>query len=120
MRRPLAPPELRRQRVGRMIDAALVTGLVLVGLGIAGANATRVPDGPLRPTRVDLDRASAARLMLLPAVGTHRARQLVEERERAPLRSIDDLVRIDGIGPATVDRIRQTPVVRITVGSMPR
>lgn len=55
---------------------------------------------------IDLNRASAAELELLPRVGPRLAERIVEERERGgPFRSVGDLERVRGIGPRTVERI---------------
>lgn len=62
---------------------------------------------PLAPDeRVDLNRASAVELRRLPRVGDALARRIADDRERnGPFRSVDDLARVPGIGPATVTRL---------------
>lgn len=50
---------------------------------------------------LDLNRAPAPVLEVLPGVGPARARALVRERARRPFRSLDDVRRVRGIGPAT-------------------
>ena len=45
--------------------------------------------------------------MTLPGIGQERARAIVLSRVRlGPFRSVNDLARVDGIGAATVDRLR--------------
>ena len=62
---------------------------------------------------VDVNAATVAALEALPGVGPARAAAIVEEREAAgPFASVDDLARVRGIGPATVDALR--PFVRVT------
>jgi competence protein ComEA len=51
--------------------------------------------------RVDLSRADAAALEVLPRVGPALADAIVAERERAPFCTLDDLERVPGIGPRT-------------------
>lgn len=65
--------------------------------------------GPPLPWRPDLNRAPARHLVLLPGVGPVRARAIVEER---PFAGVDDLQRVKGIGPATVELLRGRVEVR--------
>ena len=56
---------------------------------------------------VDLDR--------LPGVGAARAARIVREREEnGPFGSVEDLARVSGIGPASIERLR--PFLRISAG----
>lgn len=56
---------------------------------------------------IDLNRASAEDLVALPRIGPVLARRIIKERERrGPYRSADDLTRVKGIGPKTVQRLR--------------
>ena len=60
---------------------------------------------------LDLNTASASQLDQLPGIGPSRAAAIVEFRERnGPILFVDDLTAIDGIGPATVDRLRNLVV----------
>ena len=52
--------------------------------------------------RLDLNRADAASLQVLPNVGPSRAAAIVAERSRRPFRDVADLTRVRGIGPRTV------------------
>jgi len=55
---------------------------------------------------LDLNRASAEELELLPRIGPTLARRIIEEREqRGPFRSVHDLTRVRGIGPRTLEGI---------------
>lgn len=71
--------------------------------GSAGSRRTTAPD-TLPP--VDLNTADEATLQTLPGVGPALARRIVEARNEKPFRSVDDLTRVRGIGPATVRRLR--------------
>ena len=56
---------------------------------------------------VDLNTAQLAALMSLPGIGEKRAAAIIAFREtNGPITSADDLLEIDGFGPATVDNIR--------------
>jgi len=93
--------------------------------GIGAATVARIADrldfstpvlgrtrAPASPVLVDVNRASEEALQALPGVGPALARRIVEARTRTPFRSVEELVRVRGIGPATVERFRG----RVTVG----
>lgn len=61
---------------------------------------------------IDPNTATAAQLELLPGIGPSRAAAIIESRQTAgPFRTVEDLARVHGIGPATVEGVR--PYVRI-------
>ncbi|MGD2121167.1 MAG: helix-hairpin-helix domain-containing protein [Gemmatimonadota bacterium] len=60
-----------------------------------------------RPPRVDLNRADVRELETLPGIGPALAQRIVEDRRSTGLFSKpEDLLRVRGIGPATLERIR--------------
>lgn len=73
--------------------------------GTAGGGG--VPRAP-----VDLNRADTAALQSLPGVGPALARRIVEARRETPFSSVDDLLRVRGIGPATLARLK--PLVKVS------
>ncbi|TVQ61119.1 MAG: ComEA family DNA-binding protein [Phycisphaerales bacterium] len=57
--------------------------------------------------QIDLNAAPPEELELLPGIGPTLAARIVEERDAEGLfRSVDDLQRVRGIGPRTVERLR--------------
>ncbi len=63
--------------------------------------------GGVRPQPVDLNRASAAELETLPGVGPALARRILEDRlSHGPFASLEELTRVSGVGPSTVERLR--------------
>ena len=57
--------------------------------------------------RVELNSADWTELLNLPGIGPARAREIVRDRaERGPFSSPEELMRVHGIGPVTVDGIR--------------
>lgn len=58
------------------------------------------------PSVVDLNRADPAELATLPGVGPALARRIVERRRQRPFGTVDDLLDVKGIGPATLERLR--------------
>ena len=62
---------------------------------------------------VDLNRAGAPAFEALPGIGRARADAIVSDRsERGPFRSVEELERVRGVGPATVEALRPFVVVR--------
>lgn len=56
---------------------------------------------------LELNRATREELERLPFVGPYMADQIVTWRERhGPFASVDSLVRVPGVGPATLRRVR--------------
>ena len=56
---------------------------------------------------VDINRAGTTALVALPGIGASRAEAIVADRSaNGPFASVDDLTRVRGIGPATVDDLR--------------
>lgn len=70
------------------------------------------PSTPSAPVRVDLNRADAAELQTLPGIGPAIAERILAAREKQLFTTLEDLIRVRGIGPATVERLR----TRATVG----
>lgn len=59
------------------------------------------------PSVIDVNRADSAALESLSGVGPALARRIVRARERSGgFRSVDDLLQVRGIGPATLERLR--------------
>ncbi len=70
-----------------------------------------LPSGPARAGKgvdgvVNLNTAPAELLSLLPGVGPAKAGAIVTYRTRRPFRTVDELVRIKGIGRKMVRRLR--------------
>ncbi len=90
--------EARRGRRGR------------TGAGAEDARVAPSPPRPLTPSpsqRLDLNRATAVELESLPGIGPALAARIVAKRDSLNgFRSIDDLARVRGIGPATVARLK--------------
>ena len=62
---------------------------------------------------IDVNTATAEQLQLLPGIGPSRAAAIIESRQAiGPFRTVEDLARVRGIGPATVEGVR--PYVAIS------
>ena len=57
--------------------------------------------------QIDINRAQPPDFLLLPDIGEALARRIVEDRQaNGPFRDHDDLRRVSGIGPKTLETIR--------------
>ena len=56
--------------------------------------------------RLDPNQASREALMLLPGIGPARAGAITTERRKKPFGSLEDLDRVPGIGPGTIEKLR--------------
>lgn len=116
---------------GSASQAAL--GWIVAALAVAALAAQRSdPSPPARPPvaarpaeaapelralrdgeRLDLNRASAAELTLLPGIGPKLAERIVAERtRRGGYAQVDDLQDVHGIGPKLWQRVRAFVEVR--------
>lgn len=60
-----------------------------------------------QPAKIRVNTASVDALATLPGIGPARASAIVESRRRdGPFRRVEDLERVPGIGPRTVERLR--------------
>jgi competence protein ComEA len=103
----------------RHADQAVVGGIVVLSLvgmaayfvvqgGFRGGLIEIDRAGPLEARfRVDINLAEWPELSQLPEVGETLARRIVDSRtEVGPFRDNDDLQRVRGIGPRTLERIK--------------
>lgn len=56
--------------------------------------------------KVDVNRADAAELQKLPGIGPTLAGRIVEQRRKQPFAAVEDLRKVKGIGPKTLDGVR--------------
>ncbi len=85
---------------------------------LAGASMPARPSEPHRPSRadaikrIDVNAADLAELDLLPGVGPAIGQRIIDDRRaNGPFATIDDLQRVSGIGPRTIEKIRPLAVV---------
>ncbi len=57
--------------------------------------------------KIDVNSATSVQLEELPGIGEVKARSIIQYREtNGPFESVDDLLAVQGVGPATLDAIR--------------
>ena len=65
--------------------------------------------------RLDVNTASELDWSQLDGIGEVMAARIVNDREtNGPFQSLDDLLRVDGIGPQTLERIRPWLTIKAT------
>ncbi len=88
---------------------ACVLSAIFAGVWLSNAGAV---DEIVLETRINPNTAPAASLMRLPNIGPKRARAIVEYRRAVggagrAFEKAEDLAKIKGVGPATVEGVRQ-------------
>lgn len=97
---------MSRQRLVLTVWAWLVLGLAVRALAV-GVLPPPPPQIRWQPHRIDVNRAHVDELTLLPGIGRTRAEAIVVDRIRhGPFRRLEDLARVDGIGPHTLHALR--------------
>ncbi|MBB6063095.1 competence protein ComEA [Thermosipho japonicus] len=65
--------------------------------------------------RIDLNKAGFEQLMSLPGIGAVKAKEIISYRQvHGNFNSIDDLINVTGIGPSTLEKIRDYLIVSKT------
>ncbi len=77
----------------------------------ASGKILRGPARRLFGLAIDPNCADAATLETLPEIGPARALAILRERDRRPFASVDELRRVPGIGPKTLERVRSALAV---------
>lgn len=102
-----------------MIDraSAIVAALALLAfcaLGLVRATNASTVDAAIPSTpRVDVNSACADTLDLLPRIGPALSQRIIDDREEhGPFDDLDDLERVPGIGPKTVEGLRPFGIAR--------
>jgi competence protein ComEA len=98
------------KRIGKVVGAGILCGLVLVGMGRGAVAAGAAPADAT--ARVDLNSASAAELARLPGIGPAKAKAIVDYRNESPFRKPDELRNVKGIGDKLYERVKD----QVTVG----
>lgn len=106
------------QLSGREIKVLLVAaGLILCMLSVCevqhrlgGAEQFRVENAVEkidRPPRMDINSAAGYELQLLPGIGPKTAMAIIADRKKTgSYKHLEELERVDGIGPKTIERLR--------------
>ena len=72
----------------------------------AAPTARAIPRAPAVSGSCNLNTADLAQLSLLPGIGPVRARAIIERRQKQPFRTVEEIVKIKGIGRKTFAKLR--------------
>jgi competence ComEA-like helix-hairpin-helix protein len=81
--------------------------VALIALLLAGG-CEATPSQPPPLASININTATVKELVALPGIGEKHARSIIASRNArgGQFNSLDEIVQIDGIGPATVDKMR--------------
>ncbi len=102
-----AGPQFLPDTTARYAPQAITSVATPSGAAPVGAS-EGIAAGPLDENgQIDVNKATAEELELLPGIGPSKAAAIVAEREKGgPFRSIADLERVHGIGEKTAQRLQ--------------
>lgn len=122
---PVEPPRLWLRRADQLFVGVCLVALVallivywarLSGWGMRPVEIERLPQNKYA-YRLDINTATWVEWAQLDGIGETLARRIIADREQnGPFRSVDDISRVRGIGPKTLENIRpwlelrETPV----------
>jgi len=90
-----------------VVWAFLVAGLAVRAFADGLLSGRRADDPAIVPATIDLNREGPEGLQALPGIGAVRAEAIILDRvRRGPFHAIEDLDRVDGLGPATIEALR--------------
>jgi len=76
------------------------------GMGAPVRPSTQPKKAAALKDAIDVNRAAIEELQKLPGIGPRLAQRILDERARAPFKSVEDLRRVSGIGPKTLEKLR--------------
>jgi competence protein ComEA len=84
----------------------LLVGCVIILAGRSMFQTLQAGPSTIPAQRIDLNSATHAELLLLPGVGVNLAERIAQVRAKNLFQKVDDLRKVPGIGPATLERLR--------------
>ena len=94
----------------QLVNVLFLVAILVCG-GLAPVQAAATASGGVAvtaPMPVNINTAAVAQLVELPGVGKATAERIIAYRtEHGPLQSVDDLVKVKGIGQKTLEKMRK-------------
>ena len=95
---------LSQLKIGKSADLELINGNIILKDG----DVLVVPRKKTSVLQVSINHGTLEQLMLLPGIGRKTAQNIIDYREKnGYFQSIDDLVKANGIGSKTLEKIRE-------------
>ena len=96
----------RRDRITLFIITIVFVSAVMGGWFARRSRETVLPESGSAAILVNINSADRRELTLLPGIGDKTAELIVKSRENAgSFDALEDLARVQGIGPSTIERI---------------
>ncbi|HDT14721.1 MAG TPA: helix-hairpin-helix domain-containing protein [Firmicutes bacterium] len=97
--------EITRQE--RTVLIIIFSGIILgFFVNIFAPVKAKIPEIRKEEIRININTDNPEKIMKLPGIGPAYARRIIESREKeGPFRKKEDLTRVNGIGPATAEKI---------------
>ncbi|MFD1009047.1 MULTISPECIES: ComEA family DNA-binding protein [Oceanisphaera] len=93
--------------MNRTLLSTMLVALLAVSTPTLAQETTSPPAQDAVITSININDANVEQLAMLTGVGAAKAKAIVEYREEnGPFDSVDDLAKVSGIGPATVEKNR--------------
>ena len=96
----------------KVLISAILAVALLMGGGPLFAAQKSAETQVVAAEKVNLNTASVEELQTLPGIGAVKAERIVAQRTAKPFAAVDDLTAVDGIGQATLDKIRHLITVK--------
>ena len=105
---PIEPrPRTTRKVEARSLWLPCLTMGLAIGLFVVTIGAPSGPSEPIPELRIDPNTAPAGVLEALPKGGPAVVSRIIEARDQAPFRDLDDFdVRVRGVGPVMLEAMR--------------
>src|SRR5688572_22796226 len=100
-------------RTVRRLALAAAVALTLPAMAAPASTSLHAAEAKPQAALVDINAAGVEELMSVPGIGQSIAQRIVEYRDKnGPYASVDDLLKIQGIGEKSLAKIRE----RLTAG----
>jgi competence ComEA-like helix-hairpin-helix protein len=107
------PHERKALWIGLIVMAVVLLWMTVMAVQRPMKYSELAENAPWPDMRININTATEAELTVLPQIGPRLAERIVEDREaNGPFYSIDDLMRVQMIGPRTVETISPYVMVK--------
>ncbi|WP_305041569.1 ComEA family DNA-binding protein [Geoalkalibacter sp.] len=95
----------------KLVYSFVLVLMIALGAGAPALAQSAAGQQVAQAALINVNTASAQELETLPGIGAVKAQKIVAHREAKRFTSVDDLLAVEGIGAATLERIRSQVTV---------